>query len=370
MTNIKLLVIGSCAALLVAISIAAVSAQSESSPEVPDPYAGLENPFPWDDPTAEEAGETLYGQYCLGCHGVDGRNLSGSDFGAADFPQRLEAESDFFFWVLSDGSLERGMPPYKSSLSEEQRWQVLTYLWSLSALPPDGPPPDGIPPGQGNVTFILIAAPHEGQSGEPLTLTAVLEDNQTGPIENARVKYYFKVEFFASGLMEIGEANTNELGVAVLEYVPRVAGDIVAVARYESDESVLAETVASISLAESDTPFYLPEAGLHLPAPGEEVFIGPQSAREVGEMGKAPTSAFRLPGGILSWLLLFVVVVMGVWAAYSLVMYQVLRISMQGDSADRRNWLVPALGVIAAIGTGILLALMILTGPDTHLHLR
>lgn len=369
MMKFKLFVIVSLVAFLVTMSIVAVSAQGESSPDVPDPYAGLENPFSWADSAVQEDGSVVYRQSCLGCHGVDGSNLSGSDFSAEAYPQRLEENSSLLFWILTEGSLERGMPPYKSSLSDEQRWQVLTYAWSLGGPGAEGPPPDERPVERGNVTFTLIA-PAEAKAGELLKLTAVLEDNQTGPIENAKVKYYLKIEFFASGMMEIGEATTNEQGMAVLEYVPRVAGDVALVAQYESGESVLAEAGAAISLAESDTPFYVTEAGIHLPAPGEEVFIGPESARRVGEDGEAPMTAFRLPGGILSWLLLLVVVIMGIWSAYSLVMYQVLRIAMLGNPSDRESRLVPALAMIGAIGAGILLTLMILTGPDSHLHLR
>ena len=369
MMKFKLLVIVSFIALLVAISIAAVSAQGESSPEVPDPYAGLENPFSWADSAVQEEGSAVYRQSCLGCHGVDGSNLSGSDFSAEAYPQHLEENPALLFWILTEGSLERGMPPYKSSLSDEQRWKVLTYAWSLGGPGPEGPPPDETPVEHGNVTFTLIA-PAQAQAGELLKLTAVLEDNQTGPIENAKVKYYLEIAFFADGMMEIGESATDGQGVAVLEYVPRVSGDVGVVARYEGGESVLAEATATISLEESDTPFYVTEAGIHLPAPGEEVFIGPESARKVGDDGEAPMTAFRLPGGILSWLLLFVAVIMGVWSAYSLVMYQVLRIAMHGNASDRESRLVPTLGIIATIGTGILLALMILTGPDSHLHLR
>ncbi len=89
---------------------AAVLAQEEA--EVPGPYAGLENPFPWSDAPAQEAGKELYQQSCIGCHGASGSSLAGADFSAADFPQRLEERPDLHFWILSEGRLDEGMPPY------------------------------------------------------------------------------------------------------------------------------------------------------------------------------------------------------------------------------------------------------------------
>jgi hypothetical protein len=162
---------------------------------------------------------------------------------------------------------------------------------------------------------------------------------------------------------------TDEQGTAVIEYTPRLAGQIEVVARYGGDGFTPAEATAMVDIAESDERFYEVEAGLHLPAPGKEVFIGPQSARELGEMGSAPTSAFRLPGGILSWLLIYVVVLLSVWFAYFHVMYQVFHIGRIGKTFGTEVRLLPIFGMLAAIGIGILLALMVLTGPNSHFHL-
>ena len=169
---------------------------------------------------------------------------------------------------------------------------------------------------------MLLTAPEQAQSGQPLTLSAVLQDSQGKPISSATVKFFIRTDFFTSGLMEIGDALTNDEGVAVLEYIPRQTGDIQVVVRYEA-----IETATTVSIAENDNPFYQTEIGIRLPAPGPEIFVGPESALEPGEGGKAPTSAFRLPAGILSGLLLLVAAVMLIWSTYFLVMYQVFRIA-------------------------------------------
>jgi mono/diheme cytochrome c family protein len=187
----NLLVTAVLATFLLFILATAVMAQEETPP----PYAGLKNPFLWSDAPVQEAGERLYQSSCLGCHGADGSNIAGADFGTADFPQSLEEKPDFYFWLLSEGRLDKGMPPFKSSLSEEQRWQVLTYLWSLgaAAAPPEVTLPSQ-PPAEREGDVLLLAAPEHAQSMQPLTLTAILRDKQGEPIKNDTVKFFIKAD--------------------------------------------------------------------------------------------------------------------------------------------------------------------------------
>ncbi|MDP2729469.1 MAG: c-type cytochrome [Dehalococcoidales bacterium] len=124
----KLLLFVAFAVSVLWILTTAVLAQEE----LPPSYAGLKNPFPWTDGTAQEAGKELYQVTCLPCHGASGGNIAGANFASANYTGRLEESPDRSFWLLSEGSQDKGMPAYKFSLSEEQRWQVLTYLWSLS----------------------------------------------------------------------------------------------------------------------------------------------------------------------------------------------------------------------------------------------
>ena len=359
--------------LLAAVSfivlLIAAAAAVHAQDEVPDPYRGLTNPFPWNDVSAQEEGKGIYKSYCLGCHGPGGSNLPDSDFSAQDFPQSLEENSDFFFWTLSDGMLDKGMPPYKSSLSEDQRWQVLTYLWTLGASVPSETPPGEPPVDTGNATLFLYAV-GKAQTGEPLTLMASLEDGQKQPIQNATVQFLIEADFFARGLMEIGEALTDDQRVATLEYTRRQGGVTAVVVRYGGNVPDPVEYKMTLTFAGQDVPFYWPEAGIHLPAPGNEVFFGPDSARELDELGSAPMSAFRLPGGVLSWLLLFVAVVLSIWIAYFFVLFQAFRIPVVKNVRDSELRLVPMLGMAIVVFTGIALALMSLIGPNSHMHLH
>lgn len=358
--------------------LAALATVAMAQDEVPAPYAGLENPFPWSDKTAQENGKMMYQSSCLGCHGANGDNIAEYDFSTADFPPDLEARPDHYFWVISEGRLDKGMPPYKSSLSDEQRWQVLTYLWSLGKtedMPEETPPPAGKPatdktqpttePTIEEISgSLLVIMPEQAQLGRPLLMTAYLRDGQEKPVRGSVVKFFIKVDFFTSGLMEIGEATTNDEGIAVLEYTPQQAGELDIVASYES-----VETTAMLTVAESAERFYHPEAGIPLPAMGKEVLIGPKSALTLEGEGNAPITAFRLPGGIFSWLTLFVATVMLIWVTYFRVIYQVLRIPIVNEIRDTDTRIIPLAGLAIVLFLGTLLVLMILTGPYSHFNL-
>lgn len=210
---------------------------------------------------------------------------------------------------------------------------------------------------------LLLTSPEQAQSGQPLTLSVLFQDSQGQPIGNATVRFFIKVDFFASGLMEIGEATTSDQGMAVFSYTPGEMGEIKIVARYEN-----IETVTTVNLTDGK-PFYHAEAGIQFPALGQEVFIGPKSALELEDIGKAPTTAFRLPGGILSWFWLLLITVTLVWFTYFRVMYQVLRIPIVSEIRHIDTRLVPQIGLAIVVALGILLVLMLITGPYSHFHL-
>jgi mono/diheme cytochrome c family protein len=349
------------AVFLILISATVVLAQGE----IPPPYAGLENPFPWDDSTAQEAGQSLYQKSCLGCHGVEGNNISGSDFSATDYPQRLEDEPDLYFWILSEGESDKGMPAFKSSLTEEERWQLLTYLWSLGGQPPGAISPVAEPPKEVTEGFLRLDAPGQLQAGQPFTITAGLQDKEGSPIANAQIKFFIETDFFISGLMEVGEALTNERGVAVFEYTPRLAQDTELVARHGNIEAT-----TSIHIAESAEGFYQSEAGIPHSVAIPEVFAGPESALGPGEDGSAPTTGLRIPSGLESVLLMsYVFAVVLVWGLYLRIIYQVSRIPGPRAFGEPNLKVMPwiAFGIGAALL--VLLVVIIITGPYSHPHL-
>lgn len=90
------------------------------------------NPFDWQDPDAIQAGQELYADQCAACHGADGSGglPNTPDFTNPSVGLELETETASIFCVLAEGT--GAMPGFQRTLSDEQRWQVLTYLQSLA----------------------------------------------------------------------------------------------------------------------------------------------------------------------------------------------------------------------------------------------
>ncbi|MDP6142232.1 MAG: c-type cytochrome [Dehalococcoidales bacterium] len=361
--KVRLLAVTVFVTLLLIVLAAAALAQEEI--EMPPLYTGLENPFSWDDVSAQEAGKVIFQKFCAVCHiATEDVPVSlGPDFSAVDYRQNLEEGADFYFWTVSEGRLLNGMPPWEDSLSEEERWQALTYIWSLGGAEPSAPPPS-IEEGT-----LQLMVPKQAQSGQSLAMTATLQDKEGEPVLGATVQLFIQMDFFASNLMKIGEAVTDEQGMAVLEYTPRQMGDIQVIAQYKRNNLTPIEATTMTTLAEPDGPFYHVEAGLQsFGALGEEVFIGPPSALELVD-GAAPASAFRLPSGVLSWILILVATVALIWVTYFRVVYQVFRIPIVSEMGDTDTRTVPIIILAAVVALGFLLVTMILTGPYNHLHL-
>jgi mono/diheme cytochrome c family protein len=81
------------------------------------------------DPDAEAAGANLYDQHCAECHGelAEGTHKGPS----LRVDQVQQATPGTLFWLLTNGVVRRGMPVW-SKLPEPERWQIVSYLKSLS----------------------------------------------------------------------------------------------------------------------------------------------------------------------------------------------------------------------------------------------
>jgi mono/diheme cytochrome c family protein len=104
--------------------------QPEASRPECEPYVTQTNPFEWGQADAVSAGLALYAS-CAGCHGEDG---SGGAPGAPDFTSpvfqgNLRSNSGEILCSLAEGL--NAMPGWKEALSEEQMWQLLTYIGNL-----------------------------------------------------------------------------------------------------------------------------------------------------------------------------------------------------------------------------------------------
>ena len=102
--------------------------------KAPSDAAQRANPIRNNESSIQQ-GRQIYGDLCIGCHGVGGKgngpianNLNPQP---ANLVKRLKNHSEGdFFWKISKG---RGpMPGFKDQLSERQIWQVINYIKSLS----------------------------------------------------------------------------------------------------------------------------------------------------------------------------------------------------------------------------------------------
>lgn len=100
---------------------------------LPPPDAGAQPAegvvLPVSVPVAQ-AGEAIYQAKCAGCHGADGKGQveKARDFSDVDYV-RAAAPVDFFQAVTGGKGT---MPAFKTELTDDERWNVVYFLWGFS----------------------------------------------------------------------------------------------------------------------------------------------------------------------------------------------------------------------------------------------
>lgn len=83
-----------------------------------------------DNPDAAAAGRKLFQIHCAECHG---NVAKGTRKGPSLHVREVQhATPGTLFWILTNGVVRHGMPVW-SKLPEPQRWEIVTYLESLTA---------------------------------------------------------------------------------------------------------------------------------------------------------------------------------------------------------------------------------------------
>ena len=123
-------------------SAAVVNAGGHKTPDAPGDYLSKTNPYDVDDmDEIKKSSKKIYKRKCKKCHGKEG---DGKGSGAEDMdpmptafiaPGFLEGRKDGqLFWIVEKGSDGTEMnsfgPGSETNLSEEDIWQVITYIRS------------------------------------------------------------------------------------------------------------------------------------------------------------------------------------------------------------------------------------------------
>ena len=83
-------------------------------------------------------GKTLFSQRCVQCHGEQGKGdgplaeqIPGElpDFTAADYA--VDKSPQEIFDTITNGRMDKMMPPWGDQLGEDERWDLASYVWSL-----------------------------------------------------------------------------------------------------------------------------------------------------------------------------------------------------------------------------------------------
>ncbi|HXW84937.1 MAG TPA: cytochrome c [Candidatus Binataceae bacterium] len=89
------------------------------------------------------AGVQVYNSHCAGCHGVPGKQSGVVKRIAPSPPQLFEHDQmvtddpeGATYWVVTNGIRLSGMPQFKDSLTDDERWQVTMLLSHADKIPP------------------------------------------------------------------------------------------------------------------------------------------------------------------------------------------------------------------------------------------
>ena len=109
---------------------------AKTRPSVPADFAGLTDPY-LGQADAVAAGEALFKTNCASCHGDaakgDGPAAAALDPAPANLQNTAaETEPAYMYWVIHEGGAAAGlsssMVSYAGILTEDQIWQIVTYL--------------------------------------------------------------------------------------------------------------------------------------------------------------------------------------------------------------------------------------------------
>ena len=119
-------------ALFVATACSDVSGYAAAD-AIPADYVGKTNPL---GAEAAGAGAEVFKANCENCHGETGHGDGIASKGLSPAPKNLaelqsQVGDDYLFWRINTGKEGTVMLPWKGILTEEQIWQIVSFLHTL-----------------------------------------------------------------------------------------------------------------------------------------------------------------------------------------------------------------------------------------------
>jgi mono/diheme cytochrome c family protein len=123
--------------VIVSYGLAFTVAPNIPTPPVPLTARFAQNPTPYTPETIDE-GRTVFQANCAICHGPRGLGDGPAAFTLNPRPVNLQlhvpqhAPGEIFYWI-TNGVPGTGMPAWKDTLSDTQRWEIVRYLQALAS---------------------------------------------------------------------------------------------------------------------------------------------------------------------------------------------------------------------------------------------
>ncbi len=130
-----LILLGMMAVLISACGDGQPSGSDASAPSVPAEYAGKTNALA-DSSDAVTEGKSVFESTCSACHGNTGLGDGPAAVSLTPSPASLvelnkTVGDDYLFWRISEGKKGTAMVGWKTILTEDQIWQIISYVRTL-----------------------------------------------------------------------------------------------------------------------------------------------------------------------------------------------------------------------------------------------
>lgn len=127
----------------------------------------------------------------------------------------------------------------------------------------------GVASAEATPTIIKLTLPEGGQVGQEFVAKALLTQAGGPPVAGVKVTFAATAEFAnVKGEVELGEASTDEKGVASLYYLPRSSGVQTITARFAGNGQYAAAESSLTIYIDPGPQLYFEEAGVSVPGIG------------------------------------------------------------------------------------------------------